>query len=249
VGYTSVLPFGSDLRYIVDTDPGWEGNDLDEHLLALSQARGSEQALAQKEAKKISAKVYLFDTNYRGIGVVEQASFQPGKYIFQMRMDLTAELPEPVWPEGVVLRTADLTQDAHAIHQLVQTAFHLPGREPQPFAEWYTFMVRPDIFHPDLWFLALSGEELVGVSLTFPYPHIGWVRQLAVLPEWQGRGLGAALLYHSFQEFKRRGFQLAGLTVESERPNSYAFYQKVGMRMAGQLIEFVKDFPLPHSNE
>ena len=243
VGYATVLPFGNDIRYIVDTDPGWEGNDLDKHLLALSEARGSEQALARKDAKKISAKVYMFETNHRGIGVVEQAGFQPGKYIFQMRMDLTADLPEPIWPEGVVLRTADLTQDAHAIHQLVQTAFYLPGREPQPFDEWYTFMVRPDIFHPDLWFLAMSGEEMIGVSLCFPYPDIGWIRQLGVLPEWQGRGLGAALLHHSFQEFKRRGFQLAGLTVESGRANSHTFYQKVGMRTAAQLNEYVKEFP------
>jgi GNAT superfamily N-acetyltransferase len=249
VGYTTVLPFGNDIRYIVDTDPGWQDNDLDKHLLALSEARGTEQVWVRQEARKISAKVYLFDTNHRGIGVVQQAGFQPGKYIFQMRMDLTADLPEPTWPEGIVLRTADLTQDAHIIHQLVQTAFHLPGREPQPFAEWYAFMVRPDIFHPDLWFLAMSGEEMIGVSLCFSYPDIGWVRQLAVLPEWQGRGLGAALLHHSFQEFKRRGFQLAGLTVESGRPNSYAFYQKVGMRMAGQLIEFVKDFPLLQNDE
>jgi GNAT superfamily N-acetyltransferase len=242
VGYTSVLPFGDDVRYIVDTDPGWEGNELDEHLLALSQARGSEQALARKDTKKMSAKVYLVSTNRRGIGIVEQTGFRPEKYIFQMRMDLTADLPKPLWPQGVTVRTTDLDQDAQTIHQLVQTAFYMPGREAQPFAAWYPFMVRSDIFQPELWFLALMEEEMIGVSLCFPYSDIGWVRQLAVLPEWQGRGLGAALLHHSFQEFKRRGYAQAGLTVESGRPDSYAFYQKVGMRVAYQLNEYVKPF-------
>lgn len=242
VGYTSVLPMGNDIRYIVDTDPAWEGNELDEHLLSLSEARGAEQVLARKEAKKVSANVYLVATNRRGISFVEQAGFRPEKYIFQMRMDVTADLPEPVWPEGVVVRTADLTQDAHTIHQLVQTAFHLPGRESQPYADWYTFMVRPDIFQPDLWFLAMMGEKTIGVSLCFPYSDIGWVRQLGVLPEWQGRGLGAALLHHSFQELKQRGYTQVGLTVESGRPDSYAFYQKVGMRLAYQLNEYVKPF-------
>ena len=243
VGYATVLPFGNDIRYIVDTDPGWEGNDLDKHLLALSEARGAEQAWARKDAKKISAKVYMFDTNHRGIGVVEQAGFQPGKYIFQMRMDVTADLHQPIWPEEVRVRTADLEQDAQAIHQLVQTAFYLPGRDSQPYANWVTFMVRPDIFDPELWFLAVAGEEIIGVSLCFAYTTLGWVRQLGVLPAWQGRGLGAALLHHSFQEFKGRGSRQVGLTVESERPNSHIFYQKVGMRTAAQLNEYVKEFP------
>ena len=242
VGYTSVLPMGDDIRYIVDTDPAWQGSELDKHLLSLSQARGAEQVFARKDFKKVSAKVYLVATDRRGIGVVEQAGFQPEKYIFQMRMDVTADLPQPVWPEGVVVRTAELTQDAQFIHQLVQTAFHLPGREPQPFDDWYAFMVRSDIFHPDLWFLAMMGEEMIGVSLCFPYSDIGWVRQLGVLPEWQGQGVGAALLHHSFRALKRRGYTQVGLTVESERPDSYAFYQKVGMRVAYQLNEYVKPF-------
>ena len=242
VGYTSVLPFGNDVRYIMDTDPGWEGNDLDKHLLTLSQARGTEQVLGRPDAKKISAKVYLVATNHRGISIVEHAGFRPEKYIFHMRMDVTADLPNPVWPEGVIVRTADLTQDAPTIHQLIQTSFHLPGREPQSYADWYSFMVRPDIFQPDLWFLAMLGEEMIGVSLCFPYSDVAWVRQLGVLPEWQGQGLGAALLHHSFQEFKRRGYAQVGLTVESGRPNSYTFYQKVGMRVAYQLNEYVKPF-------
>jgi ribosomal protein S18 acetylase RimI-like enzyme len=242
VGYTSVLHVGDDIRYIVDTDPAWEGNELDEHLLSISEARGAEQVLARKDNKKISAHVYLVATNRRGIENVERAGFQPMKYIFQMRKDVTADLPDPVWPEGVVVRTADLEQDAAAIHQLVQTAFHLPGRESQPYADWYSFMVRSDIFQPDFWFLAMMGEEMIGVSLCFPYSDIGWVRQLAVLPEWQGRGLGAALLRHSFQALKQRGYTQVGLTVESERPDSYAFYQRVGMRVAYQLTEYVKPF-------
>jgi ribosomal-protein-alanine N-acetyltransferase len=184
--------------------------------------------------------VYLVPANQRGVSNVERAGFRVKKYIFQMRMDVTADIAQPTWPEGITVRTVDLAQDAPTIHQIVQIAFALPGRAPQTYEEWYKFILRADIFQPDLWFLAIKDEEIIGVNLAFPYPDIGWVRQLAVLPEWQGRGVGAALLRQSFQAFKQRGYDEVGLTVESARPTSYDFYQRVGMKVAYQLNQYVK---------
>ena len=106
--------------------------------------------------------------------------------------------------------------------------------------EWSRHMLRADIFDPELWFLASAGETLVGVCLAFAYPTEGWVRQLAVDEGWRHRGLGRALLYHVFGVFRERGYDRAGLAVDSENPNAYAFYQRVGMERVRQYDEYAR---------
>jgi 3-isopropylmalate/(R)-2-methylmalate dehydratase large subunit len=83
-----------------------------------------------------------------------------------------------VWPEGITGRTVDLAQDAPTIHQIVQIAFALPGRPPQTYEEWYKFILRADIFQPDLWFLAItpvvtwgtSPEDVLPITARVPDP-------------------------------------------------------------------------------
>lgn len=99
-------------------------------------------------------------------------------------------------------------------------------------------MVRSDTLDPDLWFLAVAGEAIIGVCLSFAYPTEGWVRRLAVTEDWRRKGLGTALLRHAFGVFHQRGYDRAGLVVESENPTAYAFYQQVGMQPVHQHDEY-----------
>jgi ribosomal protein S18 acetylase RimI-like enzyme len=101
-------------------------------------------------------------------------------------------------------------------------------------------MQRADLYDPDLWFLALSGSEIVGVCLSFAYPDVGWVRQLAVNAAWRRRGIGTALLSHAFALFQERGYDHAGLTVNAENENALHFYRHVGLRLVHQLDEYSK---------
>ena len=61
-------------------------------------------------------------------------------------------------------------------------------------------------FNPSLWFLAVAGGEIAGLSLCKYEMDLGWVDTLAVLRPWRRKGLGMALLRHSFAEFYRRGY-------------------------------------------
>ena len=100
--------------------------------------------------------------------------------------------------------------------------------------------MRADLYDADLWFLALAGDEIVGTCLCFPYEETGWIRQLAVAEAYRKRGLGSALLLHSFHAFKQRGYQKVGLAVESANLNAYRLYERVGMKKFIQLDEYMK---------
>jgi len=238
VGYAAVLPWGEDLRFELYTDPEWPEASLVSELLDRCLARARE--LAAGKSAGVTARAFVAHSNLQDLAVVSQAGFQPGRYIFQMSIDLDRRPPAPEWPDGIRVRTTVPGADDRPLHQLIQEAFHQPGRTPQSFESWRQFMMRPDLFDPELWFVALDGDTIVGACLAFAYSTGGWVRQLAVAESWRGRGVGKALLSAAFNAFCARGFDDVGLTVESRRPDAHTFYTAVGMRQVRQYDEYLK---------
>jgi mycothiol synthase len=243
IGYGAVIPWITGLRIDFYTDPGLgEARELAGELVARCEARIRELAVAREQGELV-VRHYVAHVNRRDAEITDAVGFKRESYHFQMQISLGSTPQEPSWPPGVELRVAILKQDERAIHDLIQSAFDRPGRSRQSFEEWKQFMVRPNIFDPDLWFLAEDGDEIVGACLCFEYPDVGWVRQLGVEELHRRKGLGSALLRHAFREFKNRGYERVGLVVESSNPDAYAFYQQLGMRKIRQYDEYQKRYP------
>jgi mycothiol synthase len=239
VGYAAVLPWRQHVRYMLYSDPTWPDEQVGQTLLAQCEIRGLALA-AESEESEVRAYTYIPHANSRHQAIVEAAGFRPVNYVFNMQMDLNTPLPTPQWPADVSLRTALPVQDAQAIHRFIQIAFARPDRQSQSFEEWQAALMESSNFDPNLWFLAMAGEELVGACLCFAYAEEGWVRQLGVAPAWRRRGLGAALLHHAFAVFKQRGLERVGLAVEAENQKAYTFYQGVGMKRIRQYDMYEK---------
>jgi ribosomal protein S18 acetylase RimI-like enzyme len=64
---------------------------------------------------------------------------------------------------------------------------------------------------------------------------------LAVRRPWRKRGLGLALLKHSFALFQSRGFKTAALSVDgSSLTNAAALYERAGMQVQQQRLVYRK---------
>lgn len=196
--------------------------------------------MVQAKGKALAAQCYVAPANERLQEIVTRAGFALLTHHYQMEIRLDEPLPAPRWPERISLRTAVSGQDEQAIHRLIETAFAHPGRTPTTLDEWQGLMQRADLYDPDLWFLAVSRDEIIGVCLSFAYPDTGWVRQLAVAKDWRRKGVGAALLHHAFALFRERGYDRAGLTVDAENENALRFYRRVGLRPVRQHDEYSK---------
>ena len=135
-------------------------------------------------------------------------------------------------------------QDEEKIYAVIQSAFERPGRTAPSFEDWKGFMLRPEIFKPELWFLAMKDKELVGACLSYEYSESdqGWVRQLGVLESMRRTGLGSALLRSAYVEFYKRGLKKVGLAVESDNLRAIRFYENVGMKQIRRFDEYVKAF-------
>jgi ribosomal protein S18 acetylase RimI-like enzyme len=92
----------------------------------------------------------------------------------------------------------------------------------------------------------MDGNEVAGISLCLPSsaedPELGWVDSLAVRKPWRKRGIGLALLQHSFAEYYRRGKRKVGLGVDAENlTGALRLYERAGMHVQRIFDQFEKE--------
>ncbi|MBO1337522.1 mycothiol synthase [Streptomyces sp. VRA16 Mangrove soil] len=153
----------------------------------------------------------------------------------QMRRPLTdLELPEPVLPEGVRIRTFVPGQDdaawlavnaaafAHHPEQGSLTQRDLDDRKAEPW------------FDPAGFFLAFKrtaqGDELVGFHWTKVHAQerLGEVYVVGVVPEGQGGGLGKALTATGLRHLAGSGLPTAMLYVDADNKAAVSVYERLG---------------------
>jgi mycothiol synthase len=144
-----------------------------------------------------------------------------------MGIDLGDSLPPPRWPEDVIVRTFR-EEDTAEVKDLLDIAYaQEPHHHPLPFEDWQTFMLGDPSFDPSCWFLAEADGELVAAALNWKE---GYVKDVVVHPEHRRRGLGEALMRHTFREFRRRGAARVTLKTDSINPTeAWRLYERLGM--------------------
>jgi ribosomal protein S18 acetylase RimI-like enzyme len=97
------------------------------------------------------------------------------------------------------------------------------------------------IFMPDASFMYLDEKQspcalIIGCRIS---NGVGMIPQIAVHPSFQGRGLGNALIQHSFERFKSLGFHTVTLTVTKQNRRAFAWYQRLGFKIRKEFGAYV----------
>jgi mycothiol synthase len=168
------------------------------------------------------------------------------RYFFEMRIDLDGEPAEPVWPDGITVRTFT-PGDARTVYEADIEAFedHWDAFSGE-FDEWREYFVESSEFDPELWWLAEAGAELAGFAMCANEGGrgVGVVNVLGVRPTWRRRGLGTALLLHAFREFQGRGRKQVRLNVDGENTTgAVRLYERAGMHVVRQSDQYMRDLP------
>ena len=94
----------------------------------------------------------------------------------------------------------------------------------RPFDEWARLSLTDADVH-----CARRDGELIGCATHSIHLGVGYVRQLAVAESERGRGLGRALLLHTFRHDVARGLAATTLNVDGRNENARRLYDSVGM--------------------
>ena len=192
---------------------------------------------------RVAMHAQIFDSHQPSNHLLRGYGMEVIRHAFQMRIPLSEKPPEPVWPDGIRLKTFQM-EDIEAVYRADYEAFedhfgHIPQDFEVGLKKFKHWFLNDQEFDPNLWFLAMDGDEVAGVCLcrkrNWEDESIGWVSSLAVRRPWRNRGLGLAFLYHSFNTFKQRGKQGVGLGVDAENlSGALRLYKKAGMSVYRQ---------------
>jgi GNAT superfamily N-acetyltransferase len=224
--------------------PGEENSGVGNFLLDW----GSQAARQVFDHVPNEARVAMFTHNVSGYAplqsLLENNGLQIKRHSFQMRIDMDQQPAPPHWPEGIRLETFDESNDLENVYRAQEESFrdhfgHVEESFEEGFPLFKRYMLEDEGYEPTLWFVAKNGDEIAGISLCRKYSwedkEMGWVMDLGVRRPWRKRGLGLALLQHSFAEYYRLGFRRVGLGVDaSSLTGATRLYEKAGMQVHRQ---------------
>ncbi len=184
------------------------------------------EAAARKRGMDFVAAT-IPDIDAAAIDAYRAAGYEQSREVRRMWAEHTEEPPPASFPEDVTVRTYT-DADSEAVHRLLDAAYS--GWDDDyvqvPHDEWLSFMTDHSDFDRSCWFLAEANGRLVGVCVNW---RLGWVKDLAVHPDWRRHGLGEALLRHTFHELWRRGVPRIGLKVDSNNgTGAPRLYERLG---------------------
>lgn len=242
---TAVAEVGGEICAYADFRRQDEG-PLAVDLRVRPSARGRGAAAALLEAAELAAPAatvhcFVAELDHESRGALEGRGYRLIRHSFLMQIDF-AEPPEPAeWPPGFAVRRYTGEEDVQAVYECQQESFadHWEFR-PQSLETWRRLTVEAPGFDPSLWWLAETDGALAGICLNERHasgdPTFGWVGSLGVRRPWRGRGLGLALLRHSFADLAARGATRVGLVVDAENTTgAVRLYERAGMRPVRRL--------------
>lgn len=228
-------------------DPRCAGQGLGTLIVQTSEARALARAQAEMPPERpLQMQRFSVDSNTAALRLFEEQGYYHVRTFYRMLIDLDQPLTAPPLPDGLVLRPFDRERDAEGVYAAHQEAFadHW-GFERDSYETWAYYVLGNPNYDPSLWLIAYDGEQIAGICVNRPYgeedPQLAWVGNLAVRRPWRKRGLGSALLRHSFALFQERGYQRAGLGVDAASlTNAVALYERAGMRVSLRTLAYRK---------
>ena len=88
---------------------------------------------------------------------------------------------------------------------------------------------------PELFFVCLDGEELVGTAIAGYDGVRGWVRKVASHPDYRGRGVGKLLMSRAEIALKALGCVELNLQVRAGNDLAAGFYSEIGYKIEDRI--------------
>lgn len=231
--------------------PAFEGLGIGKALMTWAEARAHEAIVRVPADARVVMNASTILTYEPAHRLLQGQGMSLVRHFWQMVIDLNAPPEPPQWPPGIRVTTYAEVGDLTAVYRASNDAFrdhwgHVEAPEETGVRRWHNWIATDHEFDPALWFIALNGDEIAGLSLcrrcSYDDPDMGWINSLSVRRPWRRQGLGMALLRHSFARLYQRGQQRVGLGVDAgSLTDATRLYRNAGMSVARQYDTYEKE--------
>jgi len=223
--------------------PDFKGRGIGTLLLRTMEKRACEEMNLAEPEIRVSLRSGIDNRDQASHDLHKNEGYQPLRYYWRMEINLTTPPAPATFPDEIELRPFVKEEHARAVLDAQNESFrdHWSSHDIS-FERWELRKFGRADFDPTLWMIAWDGDQIAGFSQNRYRMGIGWIGTLGVRRPWRKRGLGEALLLHSFGEFYRRGTTTIGLGVDAQNPTGATrLYQKVGMHAASEFVIYEKE--------
>jgi len=228
--------------------PEWRRKGIGTAMLCHAERRLREIAVGHPRDGERFFQSFAADTEKGALALLESQNYQPIRYEFDLRRDLTEPFLEAPMPEGLEVRPVE---EAHVwqIFDAMNEAFrdHWSYREEsrEEFKGW----MNSPTYNPKLWKVAWEGDQVAGMVLNFlnevenkEYNRKrGYTEGICTRRPWRKRGLARSLIVQSMKMFKEMGMTETAHGVDAQNlSGALRLYQSVGYRQVKQRTIFRK---------
>jgi GNAT superfamily N-acetyltransferase len=253
VGYISVnskTPYVRNSFFGI-TDSDHRGRGIGTAMIRWAEARIADNMELAPATARVAAASSVMVSDESGAALLRESGYQHIRSGYEMGIELAGQPPQPVWPEGIVVRGLIPDQEEEAVYRALDESFrdhwgHVERPFDEQFASWLHHVRSNPHYDPSMFFVALEGDEIAGVALCFPkdieFLDSAWLGWLGVRRPWRRRGLALAMLHHAFGESYKRGIMKVGLGVDATSlTGATRLYEKAGMRTFRQWDTYEKE--------
>jgi mycothiol synthase len=223
--------------------PEFKGRGIGTMLLRTLETRARQEMAKAEPDVRVVVRCTMSSGDVDGRQLHENEGYRPVRYQYRMEIKLEEAPPAPIWPAGIEVRPFIREQHERAVWQALNESFRdLWESQEFSFKDFVHNKYDDPEYDPALWLIAWDGDEVAGISLNRYRMGIGWIRNLGVRRPWRKKGLGLALLQHSFGEFYKLGTRTVGLGVDASNPTGATrLYERAGMYVASEFVIYEKE--------
>jgi mycothiol synthase len=222
--------------------PDFRGLGLGSYLVAWGERWTRDRIPHAPEHARVVVQHYVNKTNEGAQRLLEDFGYAPVRGVYVMETVLGEAPPQPDWPPGVSVRAFVPGRDERLVFEAVEDAFKDMWGRPRGTLDRFVGITERESFDPSLWFVAVDGDEIAGVTLCKTLAGEGWVDVVGVRRPWRNRGLGLALLRHALAEYHRRAVRKVSLSVDAESiTGAPRLYVRAGMHVREGYVVHLKE--------
>jgi mycothiol synthase len=244
---------------VIDVDRVW----VDGAIVPAARRRGLGRRLldwAEERAASLhrerhpdvpgATRVVVHENNPGKEAMVRAAGYDATRWTHTMTRGLDDPLPDVLpAPPGLTVTpyTADRDEAVRLAHR---EAFADDwGATPPDEQEWSRWYVPATTFQPEVSWLVLDGDQVVGYLLTHFWEadaaatgvREAYIGQLGVRPAWRRRGLGGLLLATALRSHRDAGYGDSALAVDTDNATgALGLYERAGFAVKDTWVTWIK---------